>query len=919
MNQFSYPLKPGNGRTDQEPQDAAHEDFIEDPSLPAPATVAALNRLAMVAQKTPHGVLICDAERRIEWANNGFISMTGYKLAEIRGLKPGQFLFGEQTNPATVQRMEESLAQPQPFEGEIYKYRKDGQGYWAFLSVTPVFDENAALQGFISIESDVTERNELLASLEQSQEYYRALTEAVPDIIVILSPRCEILFINAAVQKMLGHLPFDLLGQPLSQIISEEANTENLPCLQCYLAEGQEFSSGAEVVARHANGQPVPMELSFRAFLLNDETYYSCVLRDITERKQAMEMLQQREQQAALKAEIGAVLATPQVSLPTILEGVASSLNELLNLAMTRIWTLNVETDTLELQASIGLSQAPVEDYHRIPVGAYKIGSIAQSRYPYITNDAIHDVLGRHEAWAASEHLTAFAAYPLIVEERLVGCMALFSCQSFSPRLFEVLTTVAEMIAQRIERQWLDDALAEAHTQLELRVRERTIDLIKANQALQNEINERNRIEQELQEAKEFFRSIINDLPNPVFVKDEEGRFTIVNSAFAALYGLEPDRMVGTTDYDYSSAEEAANFRADDLQVLQSRQQKLILEEKHTTYRGEVLWLQVTKRPLSLGANRPLYLLGISTDLTERKALENKLRHAHKLESIGQLAAGIAHEINTPTQYVGDNTRFVLDAYEELAGTISKFRAMLETARVGALTPETATKIEKELQLADVLPLLEEIPLALQQTLEGVGRIAQIVQSMKDFSHPGSNEKKAADLNKAIESTITVARNEWKYVADLETRLDDSLPFVPCLLGEFNQVILNMIVNAAHAIADVVGDGGEGKGKITITTQNIADKWAEIRVSDTGCGIPAAIQDRIFDPFFTTKDVGIGTGQGLAISHHVIVEKHQGQLSFETELGRGTTFIICLPLDLGVPSHAAAKIGTLPTKQLVLS
>ena len=167
---------------------------------------------------------------------------------------------------------------------------------------------------------------------------------------------------------------------------------------------------------------------------------------------------------------------------------------------------------------------------------------------------------------------------------------------------------------------------------------------------------------------------------------------------------------------------------------------------------------------------------------------------------------------------------------------------------------------------------------------------------MKDFAHPGTKEKYFVDLNKAIESTITVARNEWKYVAEMQMNLDENLPHVPCLLGEFNQVILNMVINAAHAIGDVVGDGSHGKGKITVSTIQHKD-WAEIRISDTGTGIPVEVQNKIFDPFFTTKEVGKGTGQGLAISHTVVVEKHKGRLNFETEAGKGTTFIIQLPLN----------------------
>jgi len=167
---------------------------------------------------------------------------------------------------------------------------------------------------------------------------------------------------------------------------------------------------------------------------------------------------------------------------------------------------------------------------------------------------------------------------------------------------------------------------------------------------------------------------------------------------------------------------------------------------------------------------------------------------------------------------------------------------------------------------------------------------------MKEFSHPGTKEKVPLDLNHAIESTITVARNEWKYVADLDVDLDPSLPPTACQPGEFNQVILNLIVNAAHAIAEVIAKGGPAKGKIRIQTRN-SEQWAEIRIQDTGSGIPEKVRSRIFDPFFTTKAIGKGTGQGLAIARSVVVDKHGGSIHFETEEGAGTTFVIRLPHD----------------------
>ncbi len=277
----------------------------------------------------------------------------------------------------------------------------------------------------------------------------------------------------------------------------------------------------------------------------------------------------------------------------------------------------------------------------------------------------------------------------------------------------------------------------------------------------------------------------------------------------------------------------------------------------------------------------------------ERHQMEIQLRHSQKLESIGQLAAGIAHEINTPTQFIGDNLHFLQDVFNDLLGLLGQFSLLLEAARGQAFAQSLTEEIENTIHAINLPDLEKEIPKSITQGLSGVQRVAKIVQAMKDFSHPGTETKIPVDLNRAIESTLTVCRNEWKYVADLQTDFDPVLPLVSCLPGEFNQVILNIVVNAAHAIADKMG--GKAKGVIGVSTRRHGDK-VEIRISDTGTGIPESARGRIFDPFFTTKEVGKGTGQGLAIARSVVVDKHQGEIFFETEMGQGTAFVIRLPL-----------------------
>jgi PAS domain S-box-containing protein len=280
-------------------------------------------------------------------------------------------------------------------------------------------------------------------------------------------------------------------------------------------------------------------------------------------------------------------------------------------------------------------------------------------------------------------------------------------------------------------------------------------------------------------------------------------------------------------------------------------------------------------------------------DITERKQLETQLSQAQKLESIGQLAAGIAHEINTPTQYIGDNTRFLQDAFGDTLKLLEAYAEFEECAKCPPVAPEKFAQLDEIKNHADVEFLKEEIPKAINESLEGISRVSTIVSAMKDFSHPGVESMMVADINRILESTATVARNEWKYVAELQLNLHPALPTLACLPGEIGQVVLNLIINGSHAIADRVA-GTDELGIISIAS-DFDDNHVFVRIGDTGNGIPERVRPRIFDPFFTTKEVGKGTGQGLAIAHNVVVERHSGSLTFETADGKGTVFTIKLP------------------------
>ena len=309
---------------------------------------------------------------------------------------------------------------------------------------------------------------------------------------------------------------------------------------------------------------------------------------------------------------------------------------------------------------------------------------------------------------------------------------------------------------------------------------------------------------------------------------------------------------------------------------------------------GKLAWIAVQSKHEAAQSQTRIRCL-----LAQQVALEAQLAQAQKLKTIGQLAAGIAHEINTPTQYIGDNIRFLQDAFDELRPLLTACSAHIAIGRTTAVSHDRPDEQPAAAQTPDVDFLLGEIPAAIAQSLEGVERVARIVRSIKEFSHPDGGDKQAIDLNRAVESTLTVSRNEWKYVAEAVTDLDPDLPPVTCVPGDLNQVLLNLIVNAAHAIEATLGEAPKPKGTITIRTRRDGP-CAEIEVQDTGSGIPEPIRAKVFDRFFTTKQAGRGTGQGLAIARTIVVDRHGGTIAFDTEVGRGTTFKVRIPIPISL-------------------
>ncbi|MCK5175806.1 MAG: PAS domain-containing protein, partial [Planctomycetes bacterium] len=325
------------------------------------------------------------------------------------------------------------------------------------------------------------------------------------------------------------------------------------------------------------------------------------------------------------------------------------------------------------------------------------------------------------------------------------------------------------------------------------------------------------------------------------------------------------------------------------------------LSYRIVTKDGDTRQVLDTAEPVIDDEGNTTTIVGAVTDVTDRSNALRELERSQLLQNLGKLVAGIAHEINTPIQFIGDNMTFLSDSFQEAIGLLDLYRQLADAlVKVDLDDKPWREQIEKVLAAqaaTDLEFITAEIPLAVEQSLEGIRRVATIVTAMRDFSHIDERRMAPADLNKAMQSTLVILRNEIKYVADVRADLDGNLPMVVCCVDDINQVFLNLLINAIHSIADVAGEPGNERGSITVTTATEGDNVI-ISVADTGTGISPEVQARMFEPFFTTKSDGKkGTGQGLSAAKRIVEDKHKGSIDYETKPGSGTTFTLRLAID----------------------
>ncbi|MEO7650488.1 MAG: ATP-binding protein [Bryobacteraceae bacterium] len=671
-------------------------------------------------------------------------------------------------------------------------------------------------------------------------------------------------------QRTLDNLGYTLEAmQALTPIdITPEATEDSFRKLANPLLIGEQAELNFKVVHQRKNGSTYSRDVQLQVIGQGEERTFLAFMHDATASKQ--QALRQTTQHAITR------LLLESNSLEEAAPYIMGMICHTLDWNVGVLWKLDEQQQELRCAEVWDDKRRCAQFIERsrqsnFTIGIGLPGRVWKSRRVEWVVDVVRDDNFPRGPAAVEAGLHAAFAFPIGIGERLYGVMEFFATALREPdhKLLDMFEGVAGQISQFLNRKLAEHQLRNAKSQAEQAARERG----------------------EILATVDAFFICVNG----------EGVVTTWTPRAETIFGISLDEALGRPftelpiQWSWKEVAVAMEKASDTINSIRVEKIRLVRQN------GKEIFLKLTVSPIC--DDRGVTYVFMGEDISDRLALEHDLVQAQKLESIGHLAAGIAHEINTPTQFVGDNIRFLADSFSDLAAVLAWHRVLLLSAKAGTCTPDLIEACEAEARRVDLDYLTEEVPKAIAQSSEGVTRIATIVRAMKEFAHPGNDEKACVDLNKAIESTVTVARNEWKYIADLTTDLAPDLPLVPCLLGQFNQVILNMIVNATHAIADVVKSTG-AKGTISIATRSV-DGWAEVRITDSGTGIPEEIRRKIFDPFFTTKEVGKGTGQGLAIAHSVIVDKHHGTISLESEVGRGSTFIVRVPLDLQATTAVA--------------
>jgi PAS domain S-box-containing protein len=695
-------------------------------------------------------------------------------------------------------------------------------------------------------------REQIEKKLISAAEGWRNTFDSISDHISVVDNDFKFVKVNKALAGSLGRKPSELIGEYCYKII--HALKEPIP--DC---PHREMIKTGKTVTREIYDPVLDQFIMVTVSPVFDHngTIQGSVhfMKDVTSLKKAEAELKERTMLAELSAEL-AVSLNQSDTLEHTLKHCTEILVQRLDVSFVRIWTLNTTDNVLELRASSGTYTHIDGAHSRMPLGKYKIGLIAKERKPHLTNTVIGDPSIHDQEWAKREGFVAFAGHPLVLEDKLMGVMALFSQKTLSEVTARALAHVADLIALGIKRKKADHELLAYKTDLEVKVSERTAELSASNLLLKEEIDERREIEQDLIESERKYRDLFNYMSNGVAVYEavEDGKDFIikdVNKCGEKIDRLKKEKLIGRR-----VTEIFPGIKDFGLLNVFKRVWKTGEPENHpvSLYKDRRIagWRENYVYKLPSGD-----IVSIYDDVTERKRVEDEAFRVGHLAALGELAAGIAHEINNP-----------------MNGIINYAQILLNKSKHDSKDQDIASRIIKE-----------------------GNRISNIVSSLLSFARIYEVKRRPVHVLEILSDSL--ALTETLLIKDgitVKRKLPADLPEIIANPQHIEQVFLNIISNARYALNEKFMENN-GQKILEITGKKLTldgSRYTRMIFSDNGTGIPAGTLDKVMNPFFSTKPARHGTGLGLSISHSIITD-HGGKLRIQSSEGKSTTVTIDLP------------------------
>lgn len=837
----------------------------------------AARRYSELFDLAPVGYFTLGKQAEILYCNSKGVELLGVPREMLIGLRFGKFV--EESHLGRFNALFKNALNSQDRKScELKLVSHDNRTTWARLEAARIFEQDITVLAMI----DINEYKLAQDAMAKTNAFLENLLNYANAPIIVWDPGYRILRFNHAFEKLTGMSENQVLRQPLEILFPRDLKQPTMELIR--KASLGERWDAVEIQIQHVGG-------GVNTVLWNSATLFSAdgsspiatiaQGQDITERKRIETSLKQRVLEFETINRLSLAMRAGR-TLDELLQILSNEMVEILNAEEGAILLEKTNEDVLQVSGGTGWFMHWINEV--FPLRESFAYSVLSSNKVYQSRSAPFgdrmDVLSMLFPGNANGVM-----FPIRGAGEAIGLLVLIfpAAHVVSEDDQRLLSIISQLGANAISRSLL-------HDQVE-----------SANENLKKEIAQKEITEKLLAAEKELLATTLMSLGEGVVITGQDGNILLMNKAAESMIAIRPSEAIGwplekVLHLIDSGTQLPIPSSLDALRKMDRRQ------HSDHGYKPPVLVANDGSRVLVAGNLTPLqardgYPTGnvvVFQDITEKSRMESQIRLSQKLEAIGQLAAGIAHEINTPIQYVGDNLKYVQKTFDRLAGVLEVCRNQQDASP--SKDPVDILKLIKENRLEK---LLDESPVAIQEAMEGVERVRKIVLAMREFSHPDAKEKKLADINHGIETTALISRNEWKYCAHLVLALAPNLPLVNCVMDEINQVILNMIVNAAQSIQETIPEGSEVKGRIVIETQSLGDR-VQIKIQDSGKGIPDELQTRIFDPFFTTKGVGKGTGQGLSLAHNIIVNKHHGQIHLVSQPGHGATFVIEIPIDPGI-------------------